>query len=556
MMKLFLKFELGKINKYFKTTTLAKLITTALFIFVFLCIGIGIYFFFVSGFRYINADSMKEIRLPLTLFLYELFFLILSFIVIFSVMVSSLFNLFRGEYNSWLLSTPSYSLFPKFIFLKSLGSSSIPLLVLFLPTALAFSNVNHLSFLGLFFILISVILLLLILNAITSSIVILVGFFYYTISKKTKKLLFKFKSLIAILLIIVASFVGILWKIVAQTDLVELFKGNEITNVVTLSEIGHHFRFLPTHPFAMEIINWQNNQVGAAMYSFLLLFILAMISVSLWWYISPLFYLLWQKFQEGDLLTDGKVNTATKPFYFNGSTTMALFKKEALISSRNFKGILWFLFLFFIWLLQIGSNLVLHHNVQKYGDGINQKIIMTQVLQYIIAIYFMSSFTLRFVFPSFSMERKTAWILGSAPLSFTKIFFGKYLFYISFFVVLGIIMSYIQSIILHSSLLYTFYSLTLFVSTIIFIVTLGLSLGALFPNTETDDPEVISTSMPGLFFTALALIYGALSDILLYFTLWERCTLGLISFIIFTLILVGVFLVKVPNLAKKKLLKF
>lgn len=553
MIKLFLKFELGKIGKYFKTTTLAKLITTAMFLFVFLCIGVGIYFFFVSGLRYINTDSMQEIRLPLTLFLYELFLLVLSSIVIFSAMVSTLFNLFRGEYNNWILSSYSFSLFPKFIFIKSLVSSLMPVLVLFLPMVLAFNKVYHLGLISLLFILLSVVLFLMILNALTVIAVLVVGFLYYAISEKSKAILFRFKGLIMLLLLIVATLVGVIWKVVARTDLVELFKGNEITNIVTVSDIGNHFRFLPTHPFAMELINWQNGQLGSALYYFLILFVLASVLVLIWWYISPLFYPLWQKFQEGDLLNDGKVNTSVKPYLFSGSSIMALFKKEALISSRNFKGILWFLFLFFIWILQVGSNLVLHHNVQKYGDGINQKIVMTQVLQYIIAIYFISSFTLRFVFPSFSIEKKTMWILGSAPLNFKKIFFGKYFFYTSFFVVLGVLMSYLQSIIIHTSLLHAFYSMMLFIVTIVFIVTLGLSFGALFPNTKTDDPEQISTSMPGLFFTALALIYGALSDWMLYIALAKGNVIPLLFFMVVTLVLIGIFLVKIPNLIKNRI---
>jgi hypothetical protein len=151
------------------------------------------------------------------------------------------------------------------------------------------------------------------------------------------------------------------------------------------------------------------------------------------------------------------------------------------------------------------------------------------------------------------LEKKTAWILASAPLSFRKIFFGKYFFYSSFFVVVGIVMNYINSIILKVPVTHTLYSMVLFVSVIIFIVTMGLSLGAIFPNRETDDPETISTSMPGLFFTALALIYGALSDWVLYVTLLTGNPLRLTLFISATILLIAVFLVKTPQLVKNKL---
>ena len=185
---------------------------------------------------------------------------------------------------------------------------------------------------------------------------------------------------------------------------------------------------------------------------------------------------------------------------------------------------------------------------------ISEKLVTLQAIQFVIAIYFVASFTLRFVFPSFSVEKKTAWILASAPLSFKKIFFSKYLFYTLFFVILGVSMSYINSFILNLSFASGLYSMLLFVSTVIFIVTLGLSLGALFPNTETDDPEAISTSMPGLFFTALALIYGTLSAGVLYLSLDKGAVYPLLSFAVLTYCIVIVFLLKVPTIVKNRVL--
>lgn len=76
MMNLFILFEFKKIVKFFKTKTLAKYITTLLFVAVFLFIGFGIYVFLVSGFRFIKAEAAIDIRMALSLFIYELFTLI------------------------------------------------------------------------------------------------------------------------------------------------------------------------------------------------------------------------------------------------------------------------------------------------------------------------------------------------------------------------------------------------------------------------------------------------------------------------------------------------
>ena len=94
--------------------------------------------------------------------------------------------------------------------------------------------------------------------------------------------------------------------------------------------------------------------------------------------------------------------------------------------------------------------------------------------------------------------------------------------------------------------------MSLFITTVIFIVTLALSLGALFPSQDTDDPEAISTSMSGLFFTALALIYGGLSAWVLYLTLTLETSLFITLFVPFTcLVFIGL-LVLTPKLVAKR----
>ncbi len=551
MIKLFLKLEFGKAAKYFRTRKLAKSITGFLFMLVFLLIFVGIYLFFVSSFNYINANLEQDVRLSITLFFYEVFLLVLAGIIVFSCMVSSIFNLFRGEYDNWIISSPGYKMFPKFVFVKSLLRSVWPFFVVFLPAVLAFYKVYSLSVLSLFFIFLSFIILLILLNALTLSAIIAISSIYYHISRRIIMLKFSFKGLILILLFFVSAIVSIVWTAFINTDLIKLFRADE-TNVVDISSISGHFYFLPSHPFALEIVNWQNNQSREAMVNFSVVLFLAVISVFILWRLSFLFYPLWQKLQEGSFreTATAKSSFARKiTFHFKGGKTAALFKKEALVSIRNPKGILWFLFLFFIWLSQIGMNVVLSNNIQKYQTDMSQKLAMLQALQFIIAVYFICSFTLRFVFPAFSLEKKTAWILASAPLSFKRIYFGKHLFYSLFFVTVGVLMSCINVSILNLPLSFASYSVLLFITVVIFIVTLGLSLGAIFPNFETDDPEVIGTSMPGLFFTALSLIFGALGAWVLYVSLASGNIAALLFFVIFTFILIAIILRKTPSLA-------
>lgn len=550
MLRLFLRFEIEKIGKYFTTKTLAKIITSLLFVFVFLFVGSIIYLFFLSGFRYIRLEAVEDIRQALTLFLYEIFLLVLSLVIIFSSAISGIFSLFRGGYNTWFMATPLYTVLPKIVFIKSLTASTLPSLILFLPAILAFTKVHNLGGVSLFFIMVSITLLTAMVSALTLVAVVLIGYLYYVLAIQYKKIRFTFKGLL-VLLGACTSLVGVvLLRELSKIDLITIFKADEASDVLNVSTISNHFIFLPTHPFAMQILNWQNAYTKNAILYFLVLLALSLISVLFWWKISPLFYPLWQKLQEGTFLSYANQKDSSLKIFtyeFTGNILSVLSKKELLISTRNFKGILWFLFLFLIWLMQIITNTVLGNTIQKDQTDVSHKIAMFQAIQFIIATYFISAFTLRFVFPSFSTEKKTNWILASAPLNFKKIFLGKYLFYISFFTILGLLMSYINIQVLQLSFSYAISTILLFTATTVVIVTSGLVSGALYPNTETDDPEAITTSMPGLFFTAFSLLYGALSATTLYTSITQKNLSFVTIFIVVSLIFTSILLLRIQK---------
>lgn len=553
MIRLYLKFELQKIVSYFKTGKLAKTITAGLFIVVFVCVGVGLYYFFLSGFRYVNFSVEKEIQLPLTLFIYELFLLVMAGVIIFGAVVSGIFSLFKGQYDNWVISSPSYKLLPKIVLVRSLLTSSWPLFVMFLPLVLAFNKIYHLGAVPLFFLLFSVVILLLLLNALSLLAILLVSALYYQVSKIVKSIRFTFTGLVTLLFLIVLLIISKIWSVVSDIDLVKIFRADNIDVNVTLDHISNHFYLSPTHTLALEVINWQEKLPGAALTNFFFLVIIACTLVILWWKVSSLFYPLWQKFQEGSShLVDTEVisKNNSKAYYFTGNPTVALFKKEALVTSRNMRGVMWFLFLFGLWLAQVGTNIILSNNIIRHQTDVSEKLAIFQALQFIIATYFICSFALRFVFPSFSVEKKTAWIIGTAPLSFKKLFYSKYLFYTAFFVSLGTLMSYVNVRILNLDFTHSLYSMSLFITTVVFIVTLALTLGAVFPSKDTDDPEAISTSMSGLFFTALALIYGALSAGVLYLTLTQHSSYFITLFIPFTCILVVMLLRTTPYMVK------
>ncbi len=551
MMRLFLQFELGKVIKYFKTKTLAKVITSALFIVVFGFVAIGIYFFFVTGFRFINIEAVDDIKLALTLFLYEAFLLVLAGIVIVSTLVSGIFNLFRGEYNNWIISSSGFTLFPKVVFLRSVTASLLPSFIMFLPAILAFNKVYEVGSISLFFILVSVLFLVLLLSAATLTVLLLMAELYYAVGKRVQAVTFSLKGLVILLIASLGLVMAWVWKKLVAIDLVQLFKAEDVDSSLSVANIGSYFNGLPTHTFALEIVSFQAGNVLSALGYFFTLGLISLAFVAVWWVLSPRFYPMWQKLQEGSGAGLNQNAVTGTVYSFSGSPLFVLFKKELLVSSRNFKGVLWFLFLFAIWLLQIAMSVLLDNNIRRHEADVSTKFAVVQALQFIIAIYFISAFALRFVFPAFSVEKKTSWILASAPISFKKIFHGKYFFYVAFFTLLGALMSYVNIQALNLSLSSASYSFALLLSVILLIVTFALSLGAIFPNTETDDPEAITTSMGGLFFTAASLIYGTISGWLLYLSVMEKDVSNMLFFIVGTLLLSFVLLFKTPAIVAR-----
>lgn len=548
MLLLFILFELKKIQAFFRTKTAAKVITSVLFVLVFSFVGTGIYFFFTNGFRYINASATEDIQGALSLFLYEVFLLLLGGVIIMSALISSLFSMFKGGTNNWIMASPLHKIFPHTILIRSILQALLPSGIIFIPAILAFTTVYTGGLYGMGLIVVSILLLIILLTTITLLLVILMGYFYYLTAQKIKNIHFHFKGLLIIIFFVITSLVVYVGFSIKNVDLVKLFRADEASSSLSTTTISSHFFLMPTHPFAMELVSIQTNSLGNPLYYFLELLFITLIALFLWYYASRFLYVLWQKLQEGTISNPTKLHTqegVSKQLHiFSGTISTVLFKKEALLSTRNLRSVLWFSFLLLIWLAYVATTHVVGTTVQRNQTDILNKAALLQALHYSISIYFIAAFTLRFVFPSFSAERKTAWILGTAPISKKTIFYGKYIFYVSFFVLLGLLMSAIDIYLLGISLDQGLYSSSMFIISIITIVTFGLTLGVLYPSTDTDDPEAVSTSIPGLFFTFIAGIYGALSALILYILLTKEMSIFFFIFVIISCLLVSMMLSK------------
>jgi ABC-2 type transport system permease protein len=323
--------------------------------------------------------------------------------------------------------------------------------------------------------------------------------------------------------------------------------------MVSVETISRKFIYLPSNPLALSVHYWEEHNSKTASLYFLELIVFASLLTAIGWKSADLFLPLWQKLQEGaPMVKNGTTRQKTKSYLFPSGPLKALFSKEMIISARNSKNILWFSFLFFIWLIQAGLNSVLSHNIRNYQIDANFNSSLVQAFQFITSVFFVTAFTLRFVFPAFSSERKTLWILGSAPLNQKKIFLAKFAFYSLFFCLIGLLIGCLNIAGLPLTVSYVGLTLLLFITAILFIVAFGLSLGALFPNLETDDPGVISTSLSGLTFMTLSLVYGACGGLMIFIALNKHSLIQLLIFCAGSLLAVFFLVYLTPKYLRNK----
>jgi ABC-2 type transport system permease protein len=553
MLNLLLRCQLQKIKRFFATRKTAKIATLACFLIVFVGLGVGIYFFFVEGFSYFQ--SFPFFAQALTLYGYEAYLLLIFILIVASSFIFSLFSLFKKQDNDWLLATPSYKILLGTTFFSSFFSSLWPLVIIVLPSLLAAHTMFGLKISFLIISLATVVLL----TAFTTSAVLLIILFVSRLLQWSGSLfqkdLLSFKRLTLGIIFFIILGGGFIWHQSFSLDLISLFNAQNLeATASSVSRISNNFIYSPAHPVAKTVYELQNNNVAEGYRYAFIVFFMTVVSLSFLWLATEWFLPVWQKLQEGSFVARVKSKNKNKKgpaIYMGGSGITALFKKEVLVSVRNSKNVLWFSFLALIWLMQVGINLVLSKNIAKYGINADLFPIVAYILQFLTGVFFISAFVLRFVFPSFSMEKNTAWILGSAPLDRGKIFWSKLLFYLPLFLILGILIGYANLLILNFSLVGSIITFILFFSVIVFTVVLGLALGAVFPNFETDDPSALSTSLPGIGFIAGSLAYGLLGAFLLFKNFTTGVYWPLCLFLIITYFAIGCLVYIAPAFLKQ-----
>jgi ABC-2 type transport system permease protein len=509
MFSYLLKFQAQRIGRYFKNNKAAKSITIVLFALVFLSIAFGVYKFFNFGAATIDSDSYLYFRNALVLYVFEVFFLLVYFLLLISSAITALFSLF-DENTSAIIASPSFQKNTVWSWIVTELSSLWIFLFVLVPAVIGVLPKKNIILSG-------AISLLQILTAVTaivltSYIIIFIvshilRLFKARVSKK--KLAFILVGIFSIIFVIIA------YQIKSFDIATVLEPGNLALTVAPVSQVAKGFVYFPSTISALGMYSERLGSVvpalevlGILIFTDAVLFLLFKLS-------SKNYLIFWQEVSEGNELKEPSRKKLRLSFLLK-TKTGALFYKEMIETFRNQRNVLWLFFLLILWVSNIGLSIVLKNNLQSGNYLLPNLPGLVLAIQAVILSYFIAALVLRFAFIAFSSEKKTSWILGSAPIKYSEALLSKFIFYTCCFGLVGLITGVINNCIFGGiSGHFTLVLVSSVISAII-LTAYGMSLGAFFPNFQTDDPQQTSNTLPGLALIFGSILYGFIEAFFLY----------------------------------------
>jgi ABC-2 type transport system permease protein len=122
-----------------------------------------------------------------------------------------------------------------------------------------------------------------------------------------------------------------------------------------------------------------------------------------------------------------------------------------------------------------------------------------------LAAFVLSAVSARFVFPAVSLEGEALWIVKSSPISIRTFLRIKFFVYFLPLLLLTELLIVLTNLLLHVTPL----MMTISVATIFFmvpgIVSMGIGLGAAYPDFQSENPAQSVTSLGGLLYMTLCI---------------------------------------------------
>ncbi len=531
MIKKYFEYYIKKIKRYFSQNSKSRVLVAGLMVLAVFSLAFAIFYLTVRGLQSTQEGTDPFMIEAAPLYIYQLFFLITGFLIFVSSSIFGLLNFFKGEKDDWIMAGPQFSSLAGVKLIRAIIDSSWPVVVLAIPLLLAVHSVF--SFGPLYFLFSLIVVISFSFFVAVSAILII--FLTSVILKKLK--IKSFKALAGIIGAVCLSIGLTVWLRVVSVDINQLFQVEEAA--ASLSYLKSNFAIFPSHFPAMTIFYGQVANLSQGVITGLVTFGFFLLSVVLFELLRGGFLYIWQSFQEGSFEAKNKVEEKKSRFTIEPkSREDVIFKKELLVSLRSPKNIFWFSFLMILMIAQVGVVNLLERYV---GIGMSRGAAtsgITPALQAGVILFFVSALVLRFVFPALSQEGDTAWILGSSPLDFKKIFKMKGRFYSIALLLISLIALAVYVVPLQAAFEVVFILAMVIFLGVVSLTMLGLSMGAVFVNFKTDDPQTLSTSPSGIAFILISLTYSLIGGYGVYRSL-SAGTFDLIT--VFILISIAIY---------------
>src|SRR3989344_652220 len=455
---------------------------------------------FHEGFKYLLRQ--EYFGNAITLYILEAF-LLLAFILtlISSAILASGIFFYSSELKFiFTTPTPANRIFAWRLILLFL-LSSWPLLLIALPGILALGITHKASF-GFYLLNFTALFLFL---ALICSIAALISFFVARISQiRASYFLSAGLSLAAVLGGWITA------RILVPQNISNIFNAVDLTKVqAPLDQVEKIFLPFPSHLIAkLAFASATNTQNVFLIFLIILIASLSLLAVT-FVIAKKLYHPLFIKGQEGVFIAravDATINDIKRwpfPLILKGKIGIIIEKdiRSIIRNKRDLANIGFFILLASVYLFLLAGL------AQQANEGYKDKLAVLLALHFGGLGYFITTISLRFLFPLVGREGQSAWILASMPVSPQKILFAKLL---SGTVLLNILMLsalYVTLPFFNIALPVTINILMLGIITSVFIAVFQISMGAISPELRKRDPERMSTTPMGLFTTFISLIY-------------------------------------------------
>ncbi len=126
-----------------------------------------------------------------------------------------------------------------------------------------------------------------------------------------------------------------------------------------------------------------------------------------------------------------------------------------------------------------------------------------------LAGFVLSAVSVRFVYPSISVEGGAFWILKSSPLTMGRLIWGKYILAVIPMLILGEMLIILTNYFLHVSLFMMILSSVTMFFAVFGLIAMGIGFGAVYPRFKYENISQVSTGFGGLVYMISSILFMA-----------------------------------------------